>query len=219
MKTYFKRSLVAVIVASIFSSGAFAEEIGNTTGEVEVMDTLSHSVDTQHLKNQYLQLQVDYKKMSEELNSDKFEEALRAELSKYTKQFTERESAYKNQIASLTELVSKMKQKMEEDEKNRSLMTSNSEKIEYRLFVTDVFGIGRNLKSNIYFDNKVIEVREGLALNEDVSVKKIHNNGVTFTFDGEDVFIALTNEDYAFSQTFNRDTIDRMNASQPNQRR
>ncbi len=211
---------MASLLTSLFSLSAFAGEVKDKeTGEVEVMDTLSHSVDSQILKNQYLQLKIDHKNMSNELHKDKFESALRTELLKYTEEFSKREDAYKNQISSLTQLVNKMKQEKLDLERSRTLLSTNSEKIEYRLFVTEVFGIGRNVKANIYFDDKVSEVREGFKINEKVSVKKIHNNGVTFLFDEDDVFIALTNEDYAFSQTFNKDTIERMKAATPNKRR
>jgi hypothetical protein len=192
------------------------EDISNkpkATSEVDMLDKLTTLANQGNLELQILTQQVERKKLEMQLKEDSFQKRLDSSMSALSIQFSEKEKEYNTQIASLqTELrrqrnMSSDALEMAENIKNESQKTENS------VFVTNVIGIGRNLTASVYYEDKIIKVREGMSLGNDLSVKEIASNGVVFNDRDKEVFVALTNEEYAFSQTFNKQSTLTMEAN------
>ena len=186
---------------------------GRKISDIDRLDSLTTEAQMGTLELQILQQAAERKKIEQSLKEDEFKNRLDQAVQSITSRFKEREELYKQEIASLHQEISRLKRESEFKDLQFNKALSENNDADKNIFVTSVVGVGSNLSASVYFNDKIVTIREGMKLDSELYVKEIHSNGVTFLDKEEDIFIALTNEDYAFSKTFNKSAIELMEAS------
>jgi uncharacterized small protein (DUF1192 family) len=190
-----------------------------STSEVSKLDELTTSVNQGNLELQILTQEVERKKLETLLKEDSFQKRLESSLAAVSAQFSEKEKAYQEKIALLQSEIRRQKHLSADALEKAEIIKNEAEKTENSVFVTNVIGVGRNLTASVYYEDKIIKVREGMSLGNDLSVKEIAPNGVIFNDGDKEVFVALTNEEYAFSQTFNKQNLSIADSNSSNKQR
>jgi hypothetical protein len=187
--------------------------------QVSKLDALTVKASEGDLELRILEQSLERKKLESQLKEDEFQERLDRAMAALTAQFQERESQYAETIASLKSQLKREKMNAASAMASADNALRESSKTENSVFVTNVVGVGNNLTASVYFEDKIIDVREGMRISPSLSVLEITPNGVVFK-DGEDEsFVALTNEEYAFSKTFNKEAAQLMRSSMSQQNR
>lgn len=181
--------------------------------QVSQLDKLTNQATQGTIELQILNQQVERKKLELILKEDVFQQRLEAAMDSLTKQFMEKEEAYINEINSLKGEIVRQRQISEDVRRSATASKNQYERTDKNVFVTNIVGVGSNLSASVYYEDKIVEVREGMAIYDGLQVKEIRSNGVVFSDNDREVFVALTNESYAFSETFNKRAIKMAEAS------
>lgn len=204
---------------SIDSESDRAAERQQEASQVSRLDDLTAKASEGNLELQILQQKLERKKIESQLKEDDFQKRLEAAMSSLSSQFQEKEAEYRQTIESLQNELRRQRHINAQEKINAEEAIKESKKTENNVFVTNVVGVGNNLTASIYYEDKIIDVREGMKIDAELKVLQILPNGVVFEDKGEDSFVALTNEEYAFSKTFNKGAAKLMEATMSGQRR
>ncbi len=181
--------------------------------QVSRLDSLTAKASQGALELQILQQDLDRKALEAQLKEDEFQSRLDKAMTALSMQFQEREKEYQNTIDSLQNELRRQRHLSAKAEENAKEILAASKKTENNVFVTNVVGVGSNLTASVYYEDKIIDVREGMVLSPELSVMEIMPNGVVFKDGKKESFVALTNEEYAFSKTFNKDAAKLLEAN------
>lgn len=187
--------------------------------QVSRLDSLTTRASEGNLELQILQQQLERRKIEAQLKEDGFQKRLENAMNSLSIRFQEKEAEYQSTIESLQNELRRQRHINDQDKASAQEVIRQSQRTENNVFVTNVIGVGINLSASVYFEDKIIDVREGMRINPTLRVNKILPNGVIFENNGEEDFVALTNEEYAFSRTFNREAATLMEGTSPNSAR
>jgi len=187
--------------------------------QVSRLDALTTKASEGNLELQILQQDLERKKLENQIKEDEFKQRLDSAMNSLSLQFQEKEAEYQSTIESLQNELRRQRHMSTQIQENAQKMIAESKKTENSVFVTNVVGVGSNLTASIYYEDKIIDVREGMRLSPELSVLEIMANGVIFKDGSEESFVALTNEEYAFSKTFNKDAARLMESTMSGQAR
>jgi TolA-binding protein len=190
-----------------------SKSVAKKSSEVNRLDELTTLVSQGNLELAILQQEVQRKEMEKTLKEDDFQIRLDAAMKSISGQFFEKEQKYLSEISSLKSELRQQRLLSEHALRAAESESAELQKTENSVYVTNIVGVGSNLSATIYFEDKIFEIREGMPLSKDISVSEILSHGVIFNHNGNESFVALTNEEYAFSQTFNKKSMEMMEQS------
>lgn len=202
-----KITLVALLAMGV-SANVLADE-KNVIGTIGHIDSVEQQIQAEQQKARLEQIQLERKMTQEALQENKFKDFMQQRERELRAEFSLREKELVGEINSLTQRINQM-QKEKDDA--MSAIKKSVKGIAESIYVTEISGKGANLIATIYYNEAIAKVAEGAELNESIVVKNVSTNGITITDSERDSFIPLTNEDYAFSQTFNKAAIEAMKA-------
>lgn len=202
-----KKSLLSVAVVTTLAFSANAQEASSVSENTTLgsIDNIDAQIAYENKQLALEQAKLQRKQTREELNKNKFLELVEQREQELLAQFKERERELINEINNLQQTI----YEMQEDGKTAKKLTQSSiEGVASKVYVTSINGVGSNLTATIYFNETVDKVNAGAAVSDSITVEKVHPNGITISDGGETRFIALTNEKFAFSKTFNQDAAE-----------
>lgn len=203
-----KKTVLLTLAALAISFNSFAQEENQEVGTIGFADSIEQRIQFEQQQARLEQIQLERKRTQEALAEDRFQMILQQRERELRAEFKNRELDLINEIGSLTTRLNQLK----DNANNQKATSSNSiEGVSQSVYVTAISGKGANLVATIYFNEAIANVSEGADLNNNIVVSEVHTNGITVSDGGKESFIPLTNEAYAFSQTFNRAAMEMMN--------
>lgn len=202
--------ITKIALATIFTLGvsasAFASE-QETVGTVGHIDSVEQQIQIEQQKARLEAIQLERKRTQEALQENKFKDFMQQRERELRAEFSQRENELIGEINRLTQRINEM-----QNANNAANNAANSgvQGLSQSVYVTEISGKGANLIATIYHNEAVARVSEGASLNDSITVTEVLTNGITISDGEKSSFIPLTNEDYAFSQTFNKSAIEAM---------
>jgi hypothetical protein len=195
----FKKAMLAAALVTV-SNHSFAEDVANTT--IGQLDSLEQQIQFESKMNALEQLKLQRKQTQESLSEDKFTNYLAQREAELKGEFSVRENEL---LTIIDKLKSDIKELHESIRKRAYEESDTAEGLSNNVYVTSITGVGSNLIATIYHNEMISKLSAGAPITDNVSISRVENNGIYLTDGEKERFVALTNEKFAFSKTFNKE--------------